>query len=117
MKTFLQFLKEVSRLDLRGSDWNSPINWASVAQHIHENTCFTARKTRDCGHPLCQEGQELANIADGAFEDYPPSQHDIERMIEFLKKKKCRDSRNGQNCRHQACGKHDHYIDWLEGKI
>jgi hypothetical protein len=117
MKTFAQFLLEVGRLELRGLDWNTPVNWATIAQHIHDNTCMTARRTKDCGHPLCQEGQELANIADGAFEDYPPSQHDIERMIKFINKKKCADARIGRKCRHPACGKHEHYVDWLQGKI
>lgn len=120
MKRFTQYLAskgllfEMGRI-VRG-DYDSPVSWSMVAQHLHDTCCSMARRNQDCMHPSCRESMELANIADAASMQ-PPERDDIERMIRKINSKKCDIARQGSTCNHPACAKHNRVIEWLSEQL
>lgn len=109
-----EFLTEVRRDTMQGSEWRSPVDWAVVEDHINNNTCNTMRRYGDCHHRKCQEGIELAELAHRADMGERLSEHEIERIISFIRSKTCSVHRSGRTCSHFACGYTVHLIEWLE---
>jgi len=119
MATFHDWLKqrlnELNIATMQGDEWQSPVNWAVIEDHILGKTCSSRRQYGDCHHKSCQEGAELAELAHRAdMDEENLSDHQIDRMIKFINSKTCGVHRSGRKCGHRGCDYTVHLIEWLE---
>jgi hypothetical protein len=107
--------------------WTAEVSWFSIAEMAHEKACFERQRTGRCNcisgrkgnkYNPCDRaiGIEQNAIARGCDEPLP-NEWTLPAIVDWLLGHgTCNDARQGKFCKHRACDRTAHLVNWLEGK-